>query len=74
MSRAPLTGRDFSLPLHFLQKQNNRSQCRFPQKDVAEEEQGSNQSKGVHHQAGVGHSGHTGHRVVGPAKKNQEKA
>ena len=60
-SGAPLRERDFSLPLHFLQKQNDRS-ClhsnhELPQQHVEEEGQEGSQSKEVHHPDGVGHPG-----------------
>ena len=55
-SGAPLRERDFSLPLHFLQKQNERS-ClhsnhELPQQHDEEEAQEGSQSK-----VGVGHPG-----------------
>lgn len=52
---APLRERDFSLPLHFLQKQNDRSCLQsnheLPQENVEE-------CKEVHHPDGAGHPGH----------------
>ena len=72
-SRSPLTGRDFSLPLHFLQKHIERSPYRAPQQHFEEEVEGSHQSKGIRHEAGVGQPGHSGHMVLSPERKNQEK-
>ena len=75
----PLRERDFSLPLHFLQRQNDRS-ClhsnhELPQENVEEEGQGTSHSKEVHHPDGVGHPGHRvgGERPREDIKDNSDR-
>ena len=73
-SGTPLRERDFSLPLHFLQKQNDRS-ClhsnhELPQQHDEEEGQEGSQSKGVQQPA---EGGQPGRRVVSPERKTSEK-